>query len=165
MWHCPRAGWQQIRTRRQSAFPSGEETITARSRCNKAALPTQGYVDMAQTTQIRRIFCAGRIHKDHWVQHRTNAQDTPKSHTVCPRAGSELFLNSVRLCTVTAFLGIPCQYPATLWVENLVQISSPNLPRQTQPQAIPSGPVLVTTDTWWHFLGEPHPTAAPVNVC
>ena len=53
----------------------------------------------------------------------------PKSHTMCLRAVSRFFLNSVRLGAVITSLGSLFQCPNTLWVKNFFLILSLNLPR------------------------------------
>ena len=51
-----------------------------------------------------------------------------KGHTMCLRALSKGFLNSLRLGAVTTALGSLFQCPSTLWVKNFFLISNLNLP-------------------------------------
>ncbi|RMC14818.1 hypothetical protein DUI87_06994 [Hirundo rustica rustica] len=73
----------------------------------------------------------------------------PKRHTMCLRALSKLFLNSVKLGGETTSLESLFLCPTNLWVKNLLLISNLNLPdiepkpsltQLTQLQAIPLGP-------------------------
>lgn len=121
-----------------SAFPSGEESIAAGSRCDKAALPAQGCVVMGHTGNHRHTeyFVLEGTHKDPRVSSwsRTGHPQEPQL-----RAVSKLLLSSARLsCACSP--GAPVPESRHSVGKNLSLISHPNLPDTTSGRSLGSCP-------------------------